>query len=58
MPRADWQAHLTILRAFNTVVAIGGTWMLVINLAFYVVVVREFAPELFSTIGRVLTGGS
>jgi hypothetical protein len=55
--RADWRAHVTILRVFNTVVAIGSVWMLAVNLAFYSAVAREFAPELLATIGRVLVRG-
>ena len=55
--RADWRAHLTILRVLNTVIAIGSIWMLAVNLAFYSAVAREFAPELLATLGRVLVRG-
>jgi len=42
---------------FNFVVVIAAAWMIAINAAFYVAVIREFAPELFGTITRLLALG-
>jgi hypothetical protein len=55
--RADRRAHRLIVRVFNFVVVIAAAWMIAINAAFYVAVIREFAPELFGTITRLLARG-
>jgi hypothetical protein len=55
--RADWRAHRLIVRVFNFVIVIAATWMIAINAGFYLAIIREFAPELFGTISRLLSLG-
>ncbi|MFN0072781.1 MAG: hypothetical protein ACKVVP_14955 [Chloroflexota bacterium] len=42
------------MRIFSTVVGLAIGWIVAINAAFYLAVLREFAPELVQTMLRVI----
>ena len=52
--RADWQAHQAVIRVRRIVIGLAIAWVAVINVTFFSTVLREFAPELLSTIMQVL----
>jgi hypothetical protein len=43
------------MRVWRTVIGLAIAWVTAINVAFLAAVVKEFAPELFGTIMRVLS---